>query len=75
MSTRDEVVKKRIAEAGPLYRITMEKAYAGDCSPRQAIKAQCLICVGYERDSITHCTGFSCPLWAFRPYQTPGGEE
>ncbi len=73
--TRDETVRKRIAEAGTLYRITMEKAYAGDCSPRQAIKAQCLICVGYERESITHCTGHSCPLWAFRPYQNGGGTE
>ena len=73
--TRDEVVTKRIADAGQLYRITMEKAYSGDCSPRSAIKAQCLICVGYERDSITHCTGYSCPLFAFRPYQKEGGTE
>jgi hypothetical protein len=69
VSNRAEVVKRRVDEAGPLYRITMAKAYAGDCSPRAAIKAQCLICVGYERDSITNCTGWSCPLFAFRPYQ------
>jgi hypothetical protein len=75
MSARDEVVKKRISEAGQLYRITMEKAYAGTCSPRSAIKAACLHCVQYDRDSVTHCTGFSCPLWAFRPYQNEGGTE
>jgi hypothetical protein len=73
--TRDETVSKRIAEAGDLYRPLMRKAYAGDCSPRQAIKAQCLICVGYDRDSITHCSGYSCPLHSFRPYQKGEGAE
>lgn len=72
---RDEVVKKRVAESGQLYRITMQKAFDGTCSPRSAIKAQCLICVGYDREAVTHCTGFSCPLWAFRPYQTAGVDE
>lgn len=71
---RNEVTDKRVAEAGPLYRTIMVKAFAGDCSPRQAIKAQCLICVGYDRDSVTNCTGFSCPLWSFRPYQPGSGE-
>lgn len=73
--TRDDTVKKRIAEAGQLYRVTMAKAYAGDCSPRAAIKAQCLSCVGYDRNAIAVCTGYSCPLWIFRPYQNEGGTE
>ena len=73
--TRDEIVQKRLTEAGPLYRTIMAKAYAGDCSPRQAVKAQCLICVGYVRDSITRCTGYSCPIWAYRPYQNAGPSE
>jgi hypothetical protein len=73
--TRDETIAKRVAEAGPLYRTIMVKAYAGDCPPRQAIKAQCLICVGYDRGAITACTGYSCPLWAFRPYQNAGDTE
>lgn len=73
--TRDETVEKRIAEAGPLYRVTMEKAYKGGCSPRSAIKAQCLICTGYQREAITLCSGYSCPLWKFRPYQRQGDDE
>jgi hypothetical protein len=73
--TRDEVINKRTAEAGQLYRGTMAKAYAGTCSPRSAIKAQCLICVGYDRGAITACTGYSCPLWAYRPYQIEGGSD
>ena len=71
--TRDERVTQALAESGPLYRKVMQKAYQGTASPRSAIKAQCLICVGYDRGTITHCTGYSCPLWAYRPYQIAGG--
>lgn len=73
MTARSEVVERRIAETPPLYRQIMVKAYAGSCSPRQAIKAACLHCVGYERDAITHCSGWNCPLWPLRPYQNEGG--
>ena len=71
--TRQERIKQQVAEAGTLYRPVMAKAYNGTASPRSAIKAQCLICVAYDRASITHCTGYSCPLWAYRPYQMKGG--
>lgn len=73
--TRDARVAKAIDEASPLYRIIMRKAYQGNASPRSAIKAQCLICVGYVRDDITHCTGYRCPLWTYRPYQIKGGSH
>ncbi len=71
--TREERISKAVAESSPLYRNVMVKAYQGTASPRSAIKAQCLNCVGDERVSITHCTGYSCPLWAYRPYQIEGG--
>ena len=70
---REERVNKAIAEAGILYRTIMQKAYNGSASPRSAVKAMCLQCVGYVRDDITHCSAYSCPLWAFRPYQIKGG--
>lgn len=70
--SRAETVEKRIAEAGELYRPLIRKAYAGECSPRQAIKAQCLSCVGYDRDAIDNCTGYSCPLWHWRPLRNSG---
>lgn len=73
--TRDDVVAKRVEEAGPLYRTIMLKAYNGTASPLQTIKAHCLICVGYERASITTCTGYSCASWMKRPYQATGREE
>lgn len=73
--TRDNQIKQQIAQAGQLYKPVMLKAYKGTASPRSAIKAQCLICTGYDRGTITQCTGFSCPLWAYRPYQKRGGGE
>jgi hypothetical protein len=75
MLSRDEVVEKRVAEAGELYRGVVRRAFAGVAPPRQAIRAQCLICVGYVRKDIAECSGFSCPLWKYRPYQEGGVEE
>ena len=70
---REERINKAIAEACTLHRTIMQKAYNGTAAPRSAIKSQCLACVGYERLMVTHCTGFSCPLWAYRLYQNKGG--
>lgn len=44
-------------------------AWSGKCSPRRAIKALCLECVGFDRQFIADCTAWACPLWNFRPYQ------
>jgi hypothetical protein len=71
---RLKVVEKALAEASPMFRPVMEKAYAKECSPGKAIKAKCLECTGYDRQTIRACTGYSCPLWAFRPYQIEGVE-
>ena len=38
-------------------------------SPRQAIRAFCLECNGYEREAITVCSATACPLFFFRPFQ------
>ena len=44
-------------------------AWSGKCAPRRAIKAFCLECLGFDRQAISECTGWACPLWNFRPYQ------
>ena len=41
-------------------------------SPRQAIKAICAECVGYDRESVAGCTAYACPLWNLRPYVKKG---
>lgn len=47
----------------------VKRAWLGKCSPRQAIKAQCLDCVGEDRQAVADCGDRCCPLWQFRPYQ------
>jgi hypothetical protein len=62
-------VAKMISEAPESAKGTLTRAFSGVSSPRTAIKAMCLTCVGYDRESIKNCTGWSCPLWAYRPFQ------
>lgn len=40
-------------------------------APRTAIKAKCLECCWMDTIAIKECTASECPLWRFRPYQTP----
>lgn len=68
--TREERIAKELCDATQKYKGVMTKAFAGTCSPRAAIKAKCLECCSYERETIKNCTGYSCPLWAYRPYQS-----
>jgi hypothetical protein len=53
------------------YRAFYAKALAGDLSPRQAIKAKCQACCGWEdlKSRVGGCTVRACPLWPLRPYQ------
>lgn len=66
---RDTRVAKVISEAPESAKGSLTRAFSGSASPRAAIKAMCLTCVGYDRDSIRNCTGYSCPLWKYRPFQ------
>jgi hypothetical protein len=67
--TRDERVEKMVSEAPESAKGSLTRAFSGSASPRAAIKAQCLVCVGYDRESIKNCSGHSCPLWKYRPFQ------
>ena len=67
--TRDEKVEKVISEAPESVHGTLRQAFLGFASPRRAIRATCLVCMGYDRKEISNCTGFSCPLWMYRPFQ------
>lgn len=66
---RQAVVTLRIAEAPESVKGTLREAFSGSASPRKAIKAMCLACTGYDRREVTSCTGYSCPLWKYRPFQ------
>lgn len=68
-SRRAQQVARIVAEAPVSARRTLSRSFAGEASPRAAIKAACLACCGFERAQVTRCTGYSCPLWMYRPYQ------
>ena len=63
----------RIQTAPESFRRVLTQAYSGKCSPRAAIKAMCAECNGFDRQAITDCTAYACPLWMFRPFQSRGG--
>jgi hypothetical protein len=73
--TREDTVTSVISEAPESAQNTLRRAFSGDASPRQAIKAQCLTCTGFLRESIKNCTGFSCPLWLYRPFTNQSRTE
>jgi hypothetical protein len=59
----------RLATCPQSVKAHFAAAWSGKASPRRAIKAQCLDCVGFDRAEITGCTAYACSLWNFRPYQ------
>jgi hypothetical protein len=65
---RVQVVAARISAAPQSCQKTLREAFSGSASPRAAIRAQCLVCTGYDREAIRNCTGHSCPLWMYRPF-------
>jgi len=69
---RAETAAEIVAAAPTSCRGLLARAFAGEASPRSAIKAACLSCVGYDRADISGCTSMHCPLWRYRPYQGKG---
>jgi hypothetical protein len=51
------------------HRKQLKRSWEGVCSPRQAIKLQCLDCCGEDTVAIKECGDRCCPLWKFRPFQ------
>ena len=62
----------RLASAPISWRGILARSWSSKCSPRAAIKAHCGECQGFDRDAITLCTCYACPLWNFRPYTKAG---
>ncbi len=64
-SKRLALIDATLPSAKNLFR----RVFEGVASPRQCIKAFCLECNGFEKESIPECTADACPLWRLRPYQ------
>jgi len=50
------------------YRRTYDRALSGR-SLKAAVKAQCLECMGWQREEVRACASYPCPLWPYRDYQ------
>jgi hypothetical protein len=66
----NKVQQEVLAEVPEMYQGVTQRAFAGTGSPRAAIKAKCLECVGYVRADVSACVAVRCPLHAYRPYRS-----
>ncbi len=57
------------------YRNCYLSAVSGKATPRNAIKAFCIECMGYTRAEVTGCDTIDCPLNLYRPYQKAGDND
>ncbi len=58
-----------IAEDAPRFVKLFLRVYSGKASPREAIRAHCLECIGFEVAAVKDCGAPACPLYEYRPYQ------
>ena len=63
---------KDVSEQAPSKVKLFERVFEGTASPRQAIKAFCLECIGFNHEAIRECTAPACPLFNNRPFQKRG---
>ena len=76
-SPKDPNVVKRLAQVSAMYSDLYRRVIRGKGTLREAIRAQCLECVCWQRKEVTLCTDNACPLFPYRPYQqqlTDGGD-
>ena len=70
----EEIAQKRVRRLDAMPASAQKlfvDCWTGKCSPRKAIKAQCMDCQGFDRQGIYDCASYTCPLWAFRPQEHP----
>lgn len=56
-------------------RLMVERAFAGSCSPRAAIKAHCFICSGMDAEEAKNCSVVLCALYEFNGYRKPADDD
>jgi hypothetical protein len=62
---RLEIIKRDKPSLYPLF----ERVYSGKAAFLECIEAQCLDCIGLDKDAIRNCGDRCCPLWHVRPYR------
>lgn len=68
----EKIRARRLAACPMSSKRLLADCWAKKASPRQAIKAFCHECQGYDRDGVAGCTAYACPLWRYRPSQMKG---
>lgn len=74
MATKTERITEKAKEIPKKYRANFLSAVNGKASPRNAIKAFCLECFGYNGAEVKRCETWNCPLNMYRPYQEKDGD-
>ena len=64
--TREEVLAW-VAKIAPIHLRLFQRIYSGLGTPRQGIRAFCLLCNGFPKSDL--CNASECPLWGHRPYR------
>ena len=69
--SRSKKVEEYAQNVPEARRSLFRSASTGAVSPRQAIKAHCQQCQGYDNVvlNVRTCESSTCPLWSYRPYQ------
>jgi len=62
-------IRDRASQIPQRYTGGYLRAVSGKGRPKDAIKAFCLECVGWQRAEVTQCTALGCPLYTYRPFQ------
>ncbi len=68
-------ITKKSDDMPAIYRKNYLAAISGKASPRDAIKAFCIECMGYARVEVTNCDTIDCPLNLYRPYRKAGDSD
>lgn len=68
---RRSLIDRQQREVPAKYRPLQLRVLHGTATPREAIKAMCLECLGWERNEVAHCTSMDCPNYLYRPFKAP----
>ena len=68
-TTREAAIETKARKIPNSARGNYLRAVKGMASPRGAIKAHCMECMGWDRCEVRNCTALACPLYLYRPYR------
>ena len=71
LTSQQQKIAAGVERHAPSKLRVFMRAYNGAASKREAIKAKCLDCSSLVVAEVRNCTATGCPLWRYRPYQSP----